>query len=240
MLPLFQAPFDANTSVLLASRLGPAEPVDPHPPPAPSTTEAGGSDPLAGGGPALAGWTAFARSLGLARETVFDIVRAAGLDAGHAREVADAVAEAGKGAKAEPAQPAAQGARLALVFKGVSVSFAAGDGSASVNVAEVSIKASLGTGSGDGQLGFGQARLSLAVSGETVSVAAGNDTLQARVQELGVSVDAAVTLDEPPAPGAASEPAPANVTGLGFDLAVPLQGTSPAGQGGPAPVNVTV
>jgi hypothetical protein len=187
---------------------------------------------------------------------VFDIVRAAGLDAGRAREVADAVAESGRSAKAAAPGPAPQGARLALVFQGVSVSFAAGNGSASVSVAEVSIKASLGVGSGDSKPGFGEARISVAVTDETVAVAAGNGTLEARAQELGVSLDATVAVDRLPPSGAAGtdggslgvtlpdgssgQVSPASVTGLGFDLAVPLAGPSQAGLGGPAPVNVTV
>src|SRR5258708_22063289 len=258
MLPLFSAPFDASGNLLVSTRVGIADLADAHPQSPPYTSSSRPS--AAGAGKAergleIAAWAAFARGLGLARESVFDIIRAIGLDPGIARAVADQVAATGKaaGEVATGTTPAPQGAKLALVFNGVAVRLAGAHGQLSVKVDEVSIKASLGAGTGDQGPGFGEARVTIAAAKENLSVNADNAGLQARFAELGVSLNAEVSASQLSASPAGGDPgsglgftgpngasgqlAAANVTGVSFDLAVPLQaGGGQSLVAGPNPV----
>src|SRR5258708_33536699 len=213
MLPLFSAPFDASGNLLVSTRVGIADLADAHPQSPPYTSSSRPS--AAGAGKAergleIAAWAAFARGLGLARESVFDIIRAIGLDPGIARAVADQVAATGKaaGEVATGTTPAPQGAKLALVFNGVSVRLAGAHGQLSVKVDEVSIKASLGAGTGDQGPGFGEARVTIAGANENLSVNADNAGLQARFAELGVSLNAEVPASQLSASPAGGGPGP--------------------------------
>jgi len=233
MLPLFSAPFDANGSVLVPGRPGSPEPADvrPH-----STSDPG----LDGGAAAAAGvsvlalaqWTAFARSLRVAHDSVYDVVRAVGLDASLAHAVAEQVAALGSDAvESQPDRtPVDPAAKLALVFDGVTVSFAGSTGSFQLSVDQVSVKASAGAGA---EAGFGEARFSFREAGDGRSVDAQDSTLEARVKELGVSVAGEVAVDRLPT----GEVSAKSVSQLRFDLAVPL---AASGEPGTHPVNVTV
>ncbi|MBI1777321.1 MAG: hypothetical protein HYR63_18445 [Proteobacteria bacterium] len=266
MLPSFPASSDANGNLLVQSRLAFAEsgdlhlrpthhPPDNHIATSVHETNAGNSSLE------VAAWAAFARGLGLARDSVYDVVRAIGLEPSVAHAVADQVTEIAKteaGAHVL-AGSASQEARLTLAFKGVSVEFAGAGGKFQLKVQEVSLKASGGgAGSAGGEAHFGEAKVAVKAAQENLKVSADGGQLQARFAELGTSLDATVSvgsfsdvaaassdnglgLSLTGADGSQSWLGAGAVTGLSFDLAVPLPSSGGLSLvAGGNPVNVTV